>query len=333
MSAVAGGPSSLLYLENSPLHPARCLPLPLPAPADISGSQFGPLGTPVNNATYSRPNSNATFTALGCSVTVEHSQISCASAVGAGAGLVWTVTVDGQASVVPSTNYGRPAIVSFSGAGAANATTDGGDAVVLWGSNFAVPPFLTSVTYGPTGVEYDVTASCVYASPHLSLSCVTAPGVGPVLQWLVTVGGQTNDPSVTPTTSYEAPVITSLSPAHGPTPAGTAVRLFGTGFAPLATAAAKAVLVDAVGAAGAPTAVDLAYYVTAVQAGGTGSAAVAAYIAALVPATVLRVVRLGPRSHAIDVLMPAGYGPGRRVFAQIGGGEMVSFHSLPRKIS
>jgi hypothetical protein len=255
-------------------------------------------------------------------VTVEHSQITCASAVGAGTGLVWTVTVDGQSSVVPSTNYNRPVITGFSGPGASAASTDGAVNVTIGGAFLSLPPFLTSVTYGPTGVEYDVSASCSYAALHTNITCTLLPGIGPVLQWLVTVGGQTNDLSITPTTSYEPPVISMLSPAHGPTPAGTVVRLLGTGFAPLAPTAPRAVLVDAVGAAGAPSDAVLGAYVAAVQAGGSGgSAAVAQYLSTLVPATVLRVSRLGPGSHAIDVLMPAGYGAPRRVFAQIGGGE------------
>ncbi len=47
---------------------------------------------------------------------------------GAGAGLLWTIVIDGQKSSVTTTDYAPPAILRFEGPGATNANTDGGQA-------------------------------------------------------------------------------------------------------------------------------------------------------------------------------------------------------------
>ncbi|RYY34999.1 hypothetical protein EON62_02845, partial [archaeon] len=164
------------------------------------------------------------FNASGCVLSVPHTQVHCGTVVGAGAGLTWSLVIDGQHSVSPSTSYGRPEVHSFSGRGAVNASTDGGDEVVLHGTFFSVEAHLQRVTYGPSGVEY--TPRCHISVPHTEITCITVPGTGRVLTWLVTVGGQTSMASEA-TTSYAAPRIDGMTPSAADTPGGDVVTLTG----------------------------------------------------------------------------------------------------------
>jgi hypothetical protein len=61
---------------------------------------------------------------------------------GAGKDHHWIVTIDGQISERSTTNYGKPEIVGFSGLGAFDALTDGGELIRIHGRNF-----------GPAGSE------------------------------------------------------------------------------------------------------------------------------------------------------------------------------------
>ena len=117
-------------------------------------------------------------------------------------------------------------VTSFSGAGAVNASTDGGDPVVLTGSNFASTPFLGAVTYGPGGVGFTA-RNCTITVAGTQISCTTAPGTGRALQWVVTVSNQSSAPSAA-TTSYALPTLLSVPPASGPTADGIIVTLTGT---------------------------------------------------------------------------------------------------------
>lgn len=99
-----------------------------------SGLNFGPWGTPINGATYGV--NGTELSSPGCALTIPHTQIVCNTTVGAGSGLVWFVTIDGQRSVSPSTNYGPPIISGFGGA-AANASTNGGEVILINGTYFS----------------------------------------------------------------------------------------------------------------------------------------------------------------------------------------------------
>lgn len=64
-----------------------------------------------------------------------------------------------------------------------------------------------SVTYGgPNATEF-VASDCSVTAAHVTVTCLTAPGAGAALKWLVVIGGQN---SVYPTTSYSIPVISGL---------------------------------------------------------------------------------------------------------------------------
>ena len=64
-------------------------------------------------------------------------QVWCNTSVGAGAALSWILTIGGQRSVAPSTAYGPPQITALGGA-VADAPTQGGASVTLYGSFLSV---------------------------------------------------------------------------------------------------------------------------------------------------------------------------------------------------
>jgi hypothetical protein len=184
----------------------------------ILGSNFGPAGTVVD-AVYTAPvlvtsvvpapsggattvNASepvlAEFVATGCVVVVAHRQVNCTTVAGAGADIVWRLTIDGLVSQSPVTSYRAPALASLEMvAVVVNGTlvpatdplgslsllsTEGGEVLRIRGDNFgpaAPQPFVDSVVYGGglAGVQYRMT-NCTFAVPHQELMCVTAPGVG-----------------------------------------------------------------------------------------------------------------------------------------------------------
>ena len=104
----------------------------------ISGNFFGPpglllpdLATVVSpTAFYGHPGA-LNYQATNCAVTVPHTQLTCLSAPGVGAALVWKVVAGGLSSAVLSaktTSYAPPTIALYSGAGVA-ANTTGGEGV------------------------------------------------------------------------------------------------------------------------------------------------------------------------------------------------------------
>jgi hypothetical protein len=228
----------------------------------IDGFNFGPVGSPVDSVTYGEDGRE--FSAASCSIQTPHTRLRCLTSVGAGAGLRWLVTIDGQESSTPTTDYGVPVIASISGAGAADASTDGGDVVVLTGTYFATDAFLESVTYGPGGTEY-AALDCRVTQNHTEITCATVPGTGRKLRWMVTVRGQTSSPSAQ-TTSYAAPRIASIAPATGQTRGGFTVVVRGSDFGLAAAASRFDIRVNAFGAP-SPSAADLDAHWSALRAG------------------------------------------------------------------
>ena len=183
------------------------------------------------------------FTASGCALTVPHETLTCTSAPGAGAALSWRVVVDGQASSNPVTNYAAPRITSLACSTAASTTgaassaacgqlsTEGGDSVVVTGDMFgpatAPGPFVTAVSYGPTGREYAVTNFTVVSHTTILATTVASMGVG--MTWRVVVAGQASELS-SATTSTALPRLWSMSPASGDTHVGTTVVLAGSNW-------------------------------------------------------------------------------------------------------
>lgn len=242
----------------------------------IDGHNFGPVGTVPDSATYGGPNATQ-FVASGCVVTTDHVAITCATAPGAGAALKWLVVVGGQYSVYPTTSYAVPLITGLSGPGARDASSEGGQVVNIAGQFFSFGSFLERVTYGPSGSDY-VATSCSYVSPHVVISCLTVPGTGRVLRWLVTVGGQTSALSAV-SSSYELPDIVSVTPSVAPSSGGGSATLLATGLALLAPAATQTIYLETCYESAAyPQQADIDAYWAAVQSGAAPAAALVASV-------------------------------------------------------
>ena len=212
----------------------------------ISGVNFGPITLPNGNAlsaigtvTYGPDGDEYVLATATCSVTKDHVAITCQTTAGAGAGMNWRVSVDGQPSVQPSTAYGHPVITGISGPAALD--TDGAQVVVITGRNFAPSEktkqspvtgarFLDRVVYGPSGNPHYTlpTANCKVTKDSTEITCTTVPGVGNDLAWFVTVEGQVSEPFTWG--AYELPTITVASPLTGSTEGKVAIVISGFGF-------------------------------------------------------------------------------------------------------
>ena len=109
------------------------------------------IGLDASDLAVSYSNGNITLPGLGCVVTVAGAVITCSSSVGAGGGFAWRITV-GAATSPPSPNtvsYESPVLAEFSGAGAVQALTQGGQHIIITGDQF-----------GPTGSELITSVQC-----------------------------------------------------------------------------------------------------------------------------------------------------------------------------
>jgi hypothetical protein len=227
----------------------------------ILGRNFGPQ---PSLSVYTAPISAysvfgdgfARFYASDCAVILAHQQVQCTTPEGFGARLKWIVTVDKQASVQSTTSYGPPVVHSIVGDGWDLADTLGGELFVIKGKNFgpcrncslaAAQAALTSddptnwenrlegVTYGPWGQRYDATGSCYVSVPHVEIRCLTTPGMGKNLTFIVTVGGQMSEDAVVsgPFLMYKPPKVNGISPM-GTTYGRYTVSLRGSNLNPAA---------------------------------------------------------------------------------------------------
>ena len=178
----------------------------------ILGTQFGTVeDDAVSLVTYGAGDK---YTARDCHVVISHQVIECASAPGVGAQLRWSVSIGNLSSQTPTTSYHPPAIDSISGPGASLANTEGGQLLLLNGTNFGTvaESLVDSVTYwsdnNPSLVLSAV--NCTVIVDHATVLCLTAPGIGYDLSWVVSIGGQAS-PRSTVLTSYGPPNVTSVS--------------------------------------------------------------------------------------------------------------------------
>ena len=177
---------------------------------EIEGQHFGPYDHAEILAEYSHPEEEEVFTAE-CEVDEEnpHVRLRCISGEGAGEGLIWKITVDGQESLDATTKYNLPTILGFSGEAASGAITDGFQEIILEGQDFGpptAPDYLEWVKYGPSALEYTA-INCSVLS-HTRISCLTIPGAGSELTWMVRLKGQEGPKS--PTWSYAAPMVDQI---------------------------------------------------------------------------------------------------------------------------
>lgn len=252
----------------------------------IYGTNFGASMATVDAVFYTlSTNTSIKFdVTVNCTMHTPHKVLACYTAPGAGKSLIWTVIVDEQKSVAPTTSYGAPYITSLSGPGTANASVYGGEYVTIYGGNFGPPEghsgcvFLDWVKYGISGSEY--TARECYVVSNTVIQCKTTQGVGRDLTWVVSVGGQVSAPS-TQTTWYAKPNIIYLSPDYCYTSGTTSISVYGTNLATFAgpvvnfvnTTIASSVVSAEVLAFTCPEAVSVtqSYYPVSVSVGGQTS--------------------------------------------------------------
>ena len=258
------------YISSGTKDPTRLFQTPGNQVVEIRGSNFGPPSN-VGYYTYdlraeskwpSGPISDPAltdFVSTGCYHHVPHKSLRCIVPEGAGANIAWTLYVDGQESVQPTTAYAPPVVHAIipepmNGSSATslqnntiNIATLGNEIIRIVGQNFgATIKYLEMMRYGcpgaPREFSYDITESCIMKTPHKELVCKTAPGTGAGLQLSITVAGQTSDSGegTSPSLSYAAPAIASIErnkPSRdvdlllgGVTYGGYMFRIIGTNF-------------------------------------------------------------------------------------------------------
>ena len=210
---------------------AACAPLVNATFASAQSVAVAPVVTSINPASGPASGGNQVSiagTGFGTSPTVlfggvtaqvqSASNTSITAVAPAGTGAIQVAVVaDGQESNGVPYTYLLPVIFSLS---PDSGPTAGGNSVVITGTNFGpASGGVVSVTFG--GIQAPVT------SASDTTITVTAPaGVGSVLV-IVTAGGQASNALAY---TYDAPVVTSLSPDHGPAAGGNSVVIAGTNF-------------------------------------------------------------------------------------------------------
>jgi len=323
-AATVGGQSSDIFLNaTTNYHPPVVAFYSGPGAEDadtrgyevvyIDGKNFGPAGSVVENATYGW---HGVEFSTNCTIVTPHSRLLCTTVVGAGTGHSWLIVIDGQVSVAPTTGYAPPEVTGFSGPGAVDASTDGGQAVVIEGRYFSEARYLNKVTYGPSGTEFTA-ARCAITVPHARITCYTVPGTGRRLHWIVTVGAQESAPSVI-TTSYAPPVILAVVPANGPTSGGTAVRIIGTNFALAFPLAAIRIKMNTDGGQAPPDdASRAAYWADAVAGGADPASAVGRWVSGLTTVHESNRLLLAGGNHSMEIALPEGWGKSRELFVVV----------------
>ena len=110
-------------------------------------------------------------------------------------------------------NYDAPTLAAVS---PTTATTSGGSTLTLTGTSFGATGALVSVGNLNCPVTFQ---------NHTLVACTLPAGVGQSLSVTLTAAGQASNAK---SFSYSAPIITSLSPASGPTQGGQIMTIFGT---------------------------------------------------------------------------------------------------------
>ncbi|KAG2933989.1 hypothetical protein PC115_g5297 [Phytophthora cactorum] len=207
----------------------------------ITGKNFGIMNESViNRVTYGINGDE--FTAMNCSIVIDHERILCTTAPGVGNRLAWIVTIDGLTSATPTISYAKPFITSLDGEGVVNALVRGGQRVIIRGGNFGPSDVaIDMISYGSSGRDYQVTE--VIEHNDSTIVCTTEPGVGANLSWIVSVGDQESSLS-TATSSYAPPVVTSFYPSVALTDGSTQITIIGENLGANVTFAASRMILS-----------------------------------------------------------------------------------------
>jgi hypothetical protein len=239
VEGVCGVPSSVATSYAAPVVTAVLIPSGVMQTRGgdaitVLGLNFGNASDAAVNAsvvvTYSPGGlGTVTFTAVTCALQPRAAgadpmdasgAIVCTSAEGAGANLLWRVSVAGLASEwspeSTAAQYAAPEIVSLA---APLLKTRGGDTVALAVLNGGPsgPAFPVRARYGyrvtATSHDFWYEVPCTVVTPHTAVECVAAPGSGAGLVWELLVGGQWSDVAAgdNTTSSYAPPVVSGVS--------------------------------------------------------------------------------------------------------------------------
>jgi len=215
----------------------------------IAGANFGPLRNPPTGGALitplvqyaGGPGGALSYAAATCTkaAATAHTQITCTTAPGAGRDFRWTVEVCGQRSApsTATTSFAPPIITSIGGTGRSGASTEGGQALTISGSNLGYAAasdaemaiVVESVRYGRPAVLQFTAVSCRASSPS-RIDCLTAEGTGRNHSLQAVIAGQASNAFVG-AMSYAEPVLSNFDRAVlSPTRGGEEVHIIGSNF-------------------------------------------------------------------------------------------------------
>jgi hypothetical protein len=140
----------------------------------VSGANLGDGRLPVTLRGV-EADSGYSIVAVGCRVTVPHSQLVCATPAAVGVNFTWRASVAGQSSnAAPyTTSYVPPVVLSVAVDGAAALPTQGGAQLVISGSNFGADAAAYQVTWNGVSLP-----SPFMIEPQRRIGVRTLPGEG-----------------------------------------------------------------------------------------------------------------------------------------------------------
>eukprot|EP00808_Paulinella_micropora_P022933 g26443.t1 len=216
----------------------------------LNGVNFGTTAQPV--VRYS--GTGYSYTAVGCALSIPHTQITCYTVEGLGQNFVWNISTASQVSAVYTssshpeltTRYAWPSLLSLScpNNNCATFNTTGGQDFVLRGKNLGgTAAAITSLQWRHSligSLVLDATA-CQFATPHEELQCKSPQGVGGGVYFFFMSYSRSDGRTVSHAamqTKYAAPTIQSVSvPAVISTSTPQAVTFTGNNFGPSSLAA------------------------------------------------------------------------------------------------
>ncbi|MEU6328760.1 IPT/TIG domain-containing protein [Streptomyces sp. NPDC047049] len=252
-----------------------------PAPVLItltptSGPTAGGNVVTINGTNLSGASSVKFGGSSGVVISNTASQVMVIAPAGVGTVNVTVTTAGGTSNALAYTYVAVPVPV-ISSLSPVSGPTAGGNVVTVNGANLS----------GATSVKFGGASGVIVTNTASQVTVIAPAGVGTVNVTVTTAGGTSNGLAYT-YVAVPVPVISSLSPASGPTAGGNVVTINGTGLsgassvlfggspATILTNTATQITVSAPAGAGSVN-------VTVTTAGGTSNALAYTYVAAPVP--------------------------------------------------